>query len=338
MIDDRIVWLPYPPDGIVGLPKGLAYQHWDGSPDYPGDPAHVQFLVGPTAPGAEKSLRDLLLRTHGLEVLQLLSSGWEHIAPLMDGLPWGAQVSTARGVHREATAELAVALLLALARGIDDFVRRQAAGEWKHGTWRTLFGKRVLVVGHGSVGAAVAARLRPFGCEVVSVARTARATAEGRVHGAAELTALLPTVGAVVLCTPLTEETRGLLNADTLALLADGSLVVNVGRGELVNTEALTREVASGRLRAALDVTDPEPLPPGHALWGLPDALITPHVAAFTDEFHRMTERYLVEQLRRFDRREPIANVVFTAHDRAVNHTGGHGLRNEGGRRNARVA
>ncbi|MFL4910078.1 2-hydroxyacid dehydrogenase [Streptomyces sp. MMS24-I2-30] len=312
MNDGRTVWLPYRPERIAGLPDGLVHRYWDGSDALPGDPADVGFLVGLPAPGAERPLARVLPLTRNLDVLQLLSSGHEHILPLVDRMPPGLRVSTGRGVHGGATAELAVTLLLALSRGIDGFVRRQPEGVWAPAVRHTLLGKRVLVVGYGAVGTAVADRLRPFGCQLVPVARTARSAAGRHVHSADDLPALLPTADAVVLCAPLTDRTHHMLGSAELALLPDGAILVNVGRGELVDTEALTREVRGGRLRAGLDVTDPEPLPAGHPLWRVPDALITPHVAAFTDAFASMTEEFLLRQLHRYARGEAVENVVLT--------------------------
>jgi phosphoglycerate dehydrogenase-like enzyme len=272
MKDGTTVWLPYDPSRIPGLPDGLSYAHWDGSGPLPGDPGEVRFLVGPPAPGAERVLRPVLPRMRKLEVLQLLSSGYDHMLPLLDLLPAGSRLATGRGVHREATAEHAVTLLLALCRGLDRFATHQAAGEWRPELHTTLVGKRVLVIGYGAVGAAVTARLAAFRCEAVLVARTARTTPAGRVHGAEELRALLPTADAVVVCAPLTDQTRGMFGADMLELLKDGALLVNVARGELIDTRALIARVRAGQLRVALDVTDPEPLPNDHPLWHLPGA------------------------------------------------------------------
>ncbi|MEU3188566.1 2-hydroxyacid dehydrogenase [Streptomyces sp. NPDC006923] len=304
------VWLPFPPGEIPGLPEELSYRYWDGSDSLPGDPNDVRFLVGPPAPGAGYALSRVLPRTANLEVLQLLSSGYDYVVPLLDAIPSGARLSTARGVHREATAELAVTLLLALMRGLDHFSGQQADRQWKLKIFPTLAGKRVLVVGYGAVGRAVAARLHAFGCEVVPVARAERTTPAGQVHGVAALPALLPTADAVVLCAPLTQATRGMFGTDSLALLKDGAVLVNTARGELVDTSAVIREVRSGRLRVALDVTDPEPLPADHPLWDLPGALITPHVAAFTDAFRPMTADFLRQQLHRYARGEALENVI----------------------------
>ncbi|WWQ69640.1 NAD(P)-dependent oxidoreductase (plasmid) [Streptomyces sp. Q6] len=313
MKDGATVWLPYHRNQIPGLPDRLSYAYWDGTGPLPGDPADVRFLVGIPAPGAERVLRPVLPRMRNLEVLQLLSSGYDHMTPLLGDLPAGSRLATGRGVHRETTAELAVTLLLSLCRGLDRFTAHQAQGEWVPEVHSTLVGKRVLVVGYGAVGAAVAARLSAFRCEVVLVARTARTTPAGQVHGAAELPVLLPTVDAVVLCAPLTEGTHGMFGTEALARLKDGTLLVNVARGELVDTSAVVREVRAGRLRVALDVTDPEPLPAGHPLWSLPGALITPHVAAFTDAFPTRTTDFIRRQLHRYARGEELHNVVLTA-------------------------
>lgn len=184
-----------------------------------------------------------------------------HLLPhlLPHPLPPGTRPTTPDGVHREAAAELAATLLLTLARGLDHVALRQpghvalrrAADERRPGTGTTLVGKRVLVVGYGALGAAVAARLGAFRCEVVLVARTGRTTPSGRVHGAAELPGLLPTAEAVVLCAPLTEGTRALFGAAELALLKDGALLVDVAGDELLDTGAVIREVRAGRLRVA---------------------------------------------------------------------------------------
>ncbi|MGW4550897.1 NAD(P)-dependent oxidoreductase [Streptomyces violaceorubidus] len=317
MKDRKTVWLPYRPGQVPGLPDGLSYAAWDGSGTLPGDPGDVDFLVAPPVPGAERLLAPVLPRMRGVEVVQILSSGYDHMLPLLEEMPAGIRLSTGRGVHREATAELAVALLLSLCRGLDRFAAQQAAGRWRPEFRGTLVGKRVLVIGYGAVGAAVAARLAAFRCETVLVARTARTTPAGRVHGTAELPALLPTADAVIVCAPLTEHTRGMFDAGALALLKDGAMLVNVARGELVDTRALVRRVRAGKLRVALDVTDPEPLPSGHPLWHLPGALVTPHVAAFTDAFGPASLDFVRRQLNRYHRGEELENVVLTTAQRS---------------------
>ena len=215
-----------------------------------------------------------------LRVVQLPSAGYEHALP---HIPPGITVCNGRGVHDDGTAELALALILASQRGLDDAVRDMADGAWRPSMRSSLADRRAIVVGFGSVGRAIASRLRAFKVDVVAVATTARDTPEGRVHAVAELPDLLPTADIVVLITPLTDDTDGMVDAAFLAAMPDGALLVNVGRGRLVDTEALVAEVASGRLRAALDVTEPEPLPAAHPLWRTPGVLITPHVGGSSD-------------------------------------------------------
>jgi phosphoglycerate dehydrogenase-like enzyme len=215
-------------------------------------------------------------------------------------------------VHESSTAELALALVLASLRGIPDFVRAQDAGEWRSGFRPALADRIVLIVGHGSIGAAIEDRLTPFECEVVRVARTARDTPRGPVHALSELPRLLPDADVVILVTPLTDATRGLAGAEFLARLKDGALLVNVGRGPVVDTKALLAELESGRISAALDVTDPEPLPAGHPLWHAPGVLISPHVGGPTSAFLPRAKRLLRAQLRRYATGEPLENIVTT--------------------------
>ncbi|MFC9229068.1 2-hydroxyacid dehydrogenase [Streptomyces decoyicus] len=307
------VWLPIPPDEIDGLPDGLRYVHWDAGPDYPADPARCAFYAVPYMKGAEVSLRPLS-RMSRVRVVQTLTAGVEHMLPGLKRMPAGAQLCNARGLHDTSTAELALTLILAALRGIPGFVRGQDAGEWRHGFQPALADKSVLIVGYGSIGSAIEDRLTPFECaRVARVARTARDTVRGPVHPLSDLSALLPDADVVVLATPLTDATRGLVGPDFLARMKDGALLVNIARGAVVDTKALLAELESGRLRAALDVTDPEPLPPGHPLWHAPGVLITPHVGGPSSAFLPRAKRLLRDQLTLFAAGEPMRNVVATA-------------------------
>lgn len=248
-----------------------------------------------------------------LEVVQTLSAGIDHVVPALASLRPGVRLCNARGVHEASTAELTLTLVLASLRGIPDFVRAQDRGEWLSGFRPALADKNVLIVGYGSIGSAIEDRLVPF--EVARVARVARSwrtTARGPVHPIAELPALLPEADVVILCTPLNDSTLGLVDAEFLARMKDGALLVNVARGGVVDTKALLTEVESGRLTAALDVTDPEPLPPGHPLWSAPGVLVSPHVGGPTSAFLPRAVRLLVDQLGRFVNREPLRNVILT--------------------------
>ncbi|WP_031056389.1 2-hydroxyacid dehydrogenase [Streptomyces sp. NRRL F-5702] len=306
------VWLPFPAEEIDGLPEGLDYRFWDGEPDYPGDPADCAYYVVPYMKGPEVAVRPLA-KMRGVQVVQTLSAGIDHVEPGLGSLPPGVRLCNAKGVHEASTAELTLALVLASLRGIPGFVHGQDAEEWRSGFYPALADKSVLIVGYGSIGSAIEDRLAPFECaRVARVARSARASARGPVQALDELPALLPESDVVILSTPLNPSTRGLVDAEFLAAMPDGALLVNVARGGVVDTKALLAELESGRLRAALDVTDPEPLPAGHPLWHAPNVLITPHVGGSTSAFEPRAKRLLAAQLTRFAAREPVENVVRT--------------------------
>lgn len=302
-----------PPDvadrlGARPLPEGVRVVAWDQSVDLPADVAR-EVAVVVAASGRPEHLRRAAALP-ALRVLQVTSAGYEHA---VEHVPPGVVLCNGRGVHDASTAELAVGLLLASQRGIDDAARAMPTGTWEPRPHRSLADRRVLVLGYGSIGAAVARRLAPFEVELVRVASTARDEAEGHVHGVDELPALLPEVDVVVVTLPLTSSTTHLLDADLLARLPDDALVVNVGRGGVVDTDALLAELERGRLRAALDVTDPEPLPSDHTLWRAPGCLITPHVGGYTDAARPRVVDLVRRQLTELAAgREPV-NVVHRA-------------------------
>jgi phosphoglycerate dehydrogenase-like enzyme len=236
-------------------------------------------------------------------VVQLLSAGAEM---WVDRLPGSVTLCDGRGIHDSATSEWAMTATLAYLRGFHHFVREQAAHRWSYAMTDELAGKRVLIVGAGSIGEALAARLAPFDVTVTKVARRPRAG----VHGVDELPALLPEADVVVLILPLTDATRGLVDAAFLAAMPDGALLVNAARGPVVDTGAITAELATGRIGLATDVTDPEPLPPGHPLWDMPNVLLTPHVGGSVKGFLRRGYRLVGEQVRRYAAGRPLENVV----------------------------
>ncbi|MEU1943025.1 2-hydroxyacid dehydrogenase [Streptomyces sp. NPDC020125] len=306
------MWLPIPPEEIDGLPDTLEYAHWDGGPDFPTDPARCAFYCVPYMKPPQVCARPLSAMTN-VRVVQTLTAGIDHIKPALGDLAPGVRLCNARGVHDASTAELALTLILASLRGIPDFVRGQDAEEWRSGFRPALADKSVLIVGYGAIGSAIEDRLVPFECErVTRVARSPRTTERGPVHPIDELPQLLPEADVVVLVTPLTEATRGLAGAEFLSRMKDGALLVNVSRGGVVDTKALLTEVESGRLRAALDVTDPEPLPAGHPLWHAPGVLISPHVGGPTSAFLPRAKRLLRDQLNRYARGESLAHLVAT--------------------------
>jgi phosphoglycerate dehydrogenase-like enzyme len=246
--------------------------------------------------------RETLEELPGLErvrVVQALSAGTDWIE---DRVPDQATLCNARGTRDAAVAEWILGALLGDAYGQFAAARER---RWSEAQPRELQGSTVLVVGFGSIGRAVKARLEPFGVAVTGVTRHAR---DG-VHAAGELPDLVGDADAVVVLTPLTPETRGLFDAALLARMRDGALLVNAGRGPVVDTDALVAELEAGRLRAVLDVVDPEPLPDGHPLWELALA-ITPHNAGDTAAADERAVRFAAEQLIRFARGEPLTNVV----------------------------
>ncbi|WP_432137846.1 MULTISPECIES: 2-hydroxyacid dehydrogenase [unclassified Streptomyces] len=312
----RDVWLPIPPDGIDGLPDGLNYLFWDGGKDgdqpYPGDPADCAVYVVPYMKRQSVKVRPLR-ELRNVRLVQTLTAGVDDVSANLADLRPGVALCNARGVHEASTAELALTLTLAALRDIPGFVRAQREERWLTGFRPALADKSVLIVGYGAIGAAIEDRLAPFElARVARVARSERTTARGPVHPITELPALLPEADVVILSTPLTEATRGLVDKDFLARMKDGALLVNVARGAVVDTGALLTELESGRLVAALDVVDPEPLPPGHPLWSAPGVLITPHVGGPSSAFLPRAKRLLADQLERFVNREPLRHVILT--------------------------
>ena len=241
----------------------------------------------------------------GLRVIQVFSAG---VDAILGRIPPGVTLCDAAGVHDVAVAEWVVMVILASQRRLPEHLEAQRAARWRdeHLTGSDLVGATVVILGAGSIGAAVEARLAPFGATVVRVARRPRPG----VRTMADLPAILPTADVVVCLLPLTAETRGIVDATMLAAMPRGALFVNASRGAVVGTAALTAEVLAGRLRAALDVTDPEPLPDGHPLWTAPGVIVTPHVASDVHAEEERAWRLVFEQVARYARGEPLINVV----------------------------
>nr|WP_240948967.1 2-hydroxyacid dehydrogenase [Microbacterium sp. CFH 90308] len=254
----------------------------------------------------------VLARLEGVEVglVQGQSIGYDGVA---DVLPDGLLFANAASVHETSTAELAVALALAAQRHIDAFAVDTAAGRWSPVFAESLADRRVLLLGYGGVGKAVAARLSGFEVQLTAVASRAREEDGMPVHGVDELPALLPQAEIVIVSLPGGESTRGIVDDAFLSALPDGALIVNVGRGTLIDTDALVDHARRGRIRAALDVTDPEPLPEGHPLWGLPGVLISPHVGGASTAMRPRIARLVRTQIERLAAGEPPINVVLGA-------------------------
>ena len=296
------LWIPdVTGNEFIGeLPQGVRLHLIPRHGEIAGAILDAEFLV-PRA--GDRSVLELLARMHRLRVIQTLSAGVDR---LVGRVPSGVILCDARGTRDVPVAEWVLAVILAATKRLPQLRDRQRAHEWAWGQTQELEGVSVLILGYGSIGAAVEARLVPFGVEVIRVARRARAG----VHPVEDLGSLLPLAGVVVVLLPLTEATEGLLDRAALSRLRPGALLVNASRGAIVDTGALLDLLLDGRVQAALDVTDPEPLPADHPLWDAPGVLITPHCAGDTLAAEHRAFALVGEQVRRFVREEPLANIV----------------------------
>lgn len=283
------------------VPEGVEVVAWNGEPARPEGLARTEFWV----PQVEDSsdLPGKYAAMPQLKVMQLLSAGVEDV---VGTVPDGVTLCDARGVHGSSVAELVLTLILASQRRLPHFIEAQRRGVWDLVEGDDLRDKTVLILGAGDLGEQTARRLDGFDARSVLVASTAR---DG-VHGTDELPDLLPAADVVVLTLPLTSSTTGLVDADFLARMRDHALLVNVARGKIVDTDALLAELTAGRLRAGLDVVEPEPLPEGHRLWSAPNLILTPHAAGHITQAGPRAFRLVNDQLRRYLVGEKLINMV----------------------------
>lgn len=304
-MSDRLVWLPFDPaelsDEGGDPPDDLRYEVVDPTEHVPDSVGEVRFYVPPYQVGPR--VGDVLPRMTSLEVVQTLTAGVDNVR---GRVPDGVLLCNGRGIHDTSTAELALTLVLASLRGVPGFVRDQDRRVWRTGWHPALADRRVLVVGYGAGGEAVERRLVPFDVEVVRVARRAR---DG-VHPIADLPRLLPDADVVVLTLPLTDETRGLVDAEFLAAMKDGALLVNVARGAVVDTDAVVTALHAGRLHYATDVAGEEPLPADHPLWDAPNLLVSPHVGGASSAMWPRAHRLVRDQLHRYAAGEDLVNIM----------------------------
>jgi phosphoglycerate dehydrogenase-like enzyme len=275
-----------------GLPGDVELLGWDA----PGE--GVEFVVPEGGVGTDR-LADL----PDLKVVQVLSAGVDWVS---EHVPEGVTLCNAGDARSPAVAQWVVAAILADLIGFQRAERARLARSWEHWQPRELAGKRVVIVGYGSIGRAVERRLVPFGVRVGRVARSAR-------HGVEPVERLAQAVegaDAVVVLAPLSDSTRGLVDAEVIAHMKEGALLVNAGRGPVVDTNALVAAVRAGHIRAALDVTDPEPLPADHVLWTLDGVFITPHNAGDTPEAELAAHALARAQMLRYRAGMPLHHVV----------------------------
>lgn len=294
----------------VGPVPGIEMIPWDLTGPCP-RADEVELVVAPYTLSADGFER--LAELPRLRAFQLLSAGYEHAIPFV---PDGATLLNARGVHAAGTSELALTLTLAAQRGVPWMLEGHREQHWQDKHFEPgLADQRVLVVGYGDIGQAIVRRLQAFEPEITVVASRAR---EGddlveRVHGIDELDALVPRQDVIILIVPHTDRTDRLVDADFLASMREGGLLVNVARGRVVDTDALVEATRTGHVRAALDVVDPEPLPDGHPLWSTPGVLIAPHVGGLAHGFWRRASDLVRRQLEHIASDEPLDNVVEVA-------------------------
>jgi phosphoglycerate dehydrogenase-like enzyme len=292
-----------PSDDVRAALSGLAVETiiWDWNSEPPPGLDRVVFAVPPYMAGPPPA--ESVARLPALQVVQLLSAGYEAWPPMLRP---GVVLCNGRGIHGGSTAELAVGGLIAVLRELPKFAELQRQGSWQPDRTDGLDGKRVLVLGVGDIGSRVVTAVAAFGAHVTQVGRTARAG----VLSMDAVPSLLADQDVVVLALPYSAATHHLVDAAFLAALPDGAVVVNVARGAVVDTDALTAELSAGRLRAFLDVTDPEPLPADHPLWRVPNLLLTPHIGGGTARWLDRAHALLREQVGRFVAGEPLRNVV----------------------------
>ena len=296
------IWIPEttPPPYRRFLPADIELRELPSFGDIP-DPRHADMLV--VVFDTDRGIA-AMQQLEGLQVVQSLSAG---IDPFIGHIPPGVTLCDGGGIHDAPVSEWCVMAMLAMRRNLPEQLRAQSRHTWEFSSGGSdLEDATVLIVGYGSIGRALEQRLLPFGARIKRVARRAR---DG-VHSIDEVWGLLPRADAVVILVPLTPETHGLVGATFLESMREGALLVNAARGAIVNTDALLHALQREHIRAALDVTDPEPLPDGHPLWSAPGVLITPHTAGAVQRLFERGWRFAGEQVRRYIAGEPLRNVV----------------------------
>lgn len=262
----------------------------------------AHFIVLPYL-GSAIEMDEVIRRAPNVQVIQTLTAGFDSVLP---HIPSGVTLCNLSRVHDSGTAELAVALTLSVLRDLPQTVRAHDRAEWHTYFSRSLADKQVLLIGYGEVGKATERRLSGFECDITRVASSAR---DG-VHGINDVLSLVPEADVIILTVPLNEGTRGLVDAQFLAAMKDGSVLINVARGPVVVTDALIAELKTGRISAGIDVTDPEPIPAGHELWTVPNLMITPHIGGETDTYEPRARKRIHRQLDLWLAGEPLESVI----------------------------
>lgn len=310
LVSPRLI-VSVPDEGVkeilATLPDGVEVVVWNLSGPAPADAIDIVIPPYLGRPSLLANLADAKVR-----LVQSLLVGYDGVEEV---LPPGVVFANAASVHETSTGELTLALVLAAQRGIPDYVRAAEVGHWAHDFRPSLADRRVLLIGYGGVGRAIESRLSPFEVELTRVASHERIDESGVIYGKESLEGLLPAADIVIVAVPLTPATTHMVDDAFLSRMADGSLLVNVARGKVADTDALVEHARRGRLRLALDVTDPEPLPDGHPLFGLANVLISPHVGGATSAMAPRAARLINEQIDRVLRGEAPLNVIYPRSD-----------------------
>lgn len=283
------------------IPVGLRHLPTNGVTPDPADLEKITFYVPAYMYGA--AALTPIASMSSLQVIQSPNAGVDDVIPLR---PKGVVLCNAAGVHDASTAELAVGLAIASRRGFNSFAQNQSKGIWLHASNASLTDSKVAIVGHGNIGKTIVKALSGFEVDVTSFSKSGK-------DGALTIDyfdRLLPTFDVIILIVPLNDQTRHFMNAKSLSRMKDGSSLINVARGAIVDSDALVSELNSGRISCALDVTDPEPLPVGHPLWSTPNTIITPHVGGDSKAFEPRGRTLVEAQLSRFAAGQPLINVV----------------------------
>jgi len=285
----------------IALPAGWTITNADVDAMSPEQLAQISIYV-PRYMAGVKAL-SYTEKMPNLQLLQLLMAGYEDAIAFMKD---GQKLCNARGVHDFSTSELAISMILAHYKNHAEFARHQAQGSWHHKTAGSLYGKRIAIVGAGSIGSKLAAMLSTFESSTQLYASHAR----DEIKAIEDLQRDAATFDCIVLIVPLTDKTRNLVDKKILGSMKDGSLLVNVARGPVVNTDDLLAELSRGRIFAALDVTDPEPLPNNHPLWSMPNCQIIPHVGGDSEAFEPQARKFLEQQFKEIAEGKPLRNEI----------------------------
>ncbi len=295
---DHVVWTQWDDLNVPSKFKRLSPAN---TPVESADLSEITFYV-PTYMGGRPAL-ELTKKMPNLKILQMPNAGFDDALEFVRD---GMTLCNGRSIHDDSTAELAVGLTIASLRGFADFVRNQDKSSWVHVRNQSINDKRVGIIGFGSIGSTIAKMLSGFSVEVIPFTQSGR----DNTIAISNLDKHLPTLDVVILILPLTAESKHLFNAQRLSLMKAGSLLVNVARGPIVDTDALVKELNSGRITAALDVTDPEPLPSDHLLWKAKGVLISPHVGGNTSAFEKRARRLIESQLQLLAEGKSLNNVI----------------------------